>query len=150
MTRLDVERALFPVLMCSAGGLGDTTALTGLLVGGADADAADYDGRTALHLAASEGQVEATPPRGRGGRRQPPRYLGPFAPHARRRGARRSDTSQGARGDTSRSQAGKTRASTAIRRASTSVHGAERSTVATRIVWPWTRIASSTSRSVVG
>ena len=59
VTRLDVERALFPVLMCSAGGLGDTTALAGLLSGGADVDAADYDGRTALHLAASEGQVAA-------------------------------------------------------------------------------------------
>ena len=59
VTRLDVERALFPVLMCSAGGLGDTTALAGLLAGGADVDAADYDGRTALHLAASEGQVAA-------------------------------------------------------------------------------------------
>jgi lysophospholipase len=59
VTRHDVERALFPVLMCSAGGLGDTTALARLLAGGADVDAADYDGRTALHLAASEGQVAA-------------------------------------------------------------------------------------------
>ncbi len=59
VTRHDVERALFPVLMCSAGGLGDTTALARLLAGGADVDAADYDGRTALHLAASEGHVAA-------------------------------------------------------------------------------------------
>ncbi len=59
VTRVDVERALLPVLMCSAGGLGDTTALEQLIASGAEVDAADYDGRTALHLAAAEGQVAA-------------------------------------------------------------------------------------------
>lgn len=59
VTRVDVERALLPVLMCSAGGLGDTTALERLIASGAEVDAADYDGRTALHLAAAEGHVAA-------------------------------------------------------------------------------------------
>jgi lysophospholipase len=55
----DVERALIPVLMCSAGALGDVTALGRLISGGGDVDAADYDGRTALHLAAAEGHLDA-------------------------------------------------------------------------------------------
>ena len=55
----EVERALLPVLMCSAGALGDTVALERLIGGGAEVDAADYDGRTALHLAASEGHQAA-------------------------------------------------------------------------------------------
>lgn len=59
VTRVDVERALLPVLMCSAGGLGDTEALTRLIATGAEVDAPDYDGRTALHLAAAEGRVDA-------------------------------------------------------------------------------------------
>ena len=59
VTRVDVERALLPVLMCSAGGLGDTTALERLIASGAEVDAADYDGRTALHLAAAEGHAAA-------------------------------------------------------------------------------------------
>ncbi len=58
-TRVEVEQALFPVLMCSAAGLGDTEALERLIGGGAEVDSADYDGRTALHLAASEGHVTA-------------------------------------------------------------------------------------------
>ncbi len=59
VTRVDVERALLPVLMCSAAGLGDLAALERLIASGAEVDAADYDGRTALHLAAAEGQVAA-------------------------------------------------------------------------------------------
>ena len=59
VTRVDVERALLPVLMCSAAGLGDHAALERLIASGAEVDAADYDGRTALHLAAAEGQVAA-------------------------------------------------------------------------------------------
>lgn len=59
VTRVDVERALLPVLMCSAAALGDTAALERLLASGAEVDVADYDSRTALHLAASEGHVAA-------------------------------------------------------------------------------------------
>ena len=59
VTRVDVERALLPVLMCSAAGLGDVAALERLIASGAEVDVADYDGRTALHLAASEGHVAA-------------------------------------------------------------------------------------------
>ena len=59
VTRVDVERALLPVLMCSAAALGDVEALVRLLSSGAEVDVADYDGRTALHLAASEGHVAA-------------------------------------------------------------------------------------------
>jgi lysophospholipase len=53
-----IEGALTPVLMCSAAALGDRDALAKLIDGGADVNAADYDGRTALHLAASEGHTE--------------------------------------------------------------------------------------------
>ena len=38
---------------------GDVTALRSLHMQGADMEAADYDGRTALHLAAAEGHIEA-------------------------------------------------------------------------------------------
>lgn len=52
-----VESALVPVLLCSGASLGDLETLTQLLNSGADVNCADYDGRTALHLAASEGHV---------------------------------------------------------------------------------------------
>ena len=42
--------------LCWAAAEGDVTGLQRLVVRGVDLDAADYDGRTALHLAASEGQ----------------------------------------------------------------------------------------------
>ena len=58
-TEVFVGAVLLPVLMCSAGGLGDQAALERLIASGAEVDAADYDGRTALHLAAAEGQVAA-------------------------------------------------------------------------------------------
>lgn len=57
--KLEIQRALYPVLMCSAAGLGDVAALRRMIESGADVNAGDYDGRTALHLAAAEGQSEA-------------------------------------------------------------------------------------------
>jgi lysophospholipase len=54
-----IERALTPVLLCSAAALGDIGALRKLVEDGADVNAGDYDGRTALHLVASEGHLEA-------------------------------------------------------------------------------------------
>ena len=55
----EVERALFPVLLCAAGQRGDTAALVRMAEDGINLSAADYDGRTALHLAAAEGHTAA-------------------------------------------------------------------------------------------
>ncbi len=52
-----IRSALMPVLMCSAAALGDREGLCALLDDGAPIDVGDYDGRTALHLAASEGHL---------------------------------------------------------------------------------------------
>jgi glutaminase len=52
-----VQRNLL-VDLCWAASEGDLGGLKSLIARGADLDAADYDGRTALHLAAAEGQVE--------------------------------------------------------------------------------------------
>ena len=54
-----IRAALAPVLACAAAALGDIDALTSLLDSGVAPSAADYDGRTPLHLAASEGQLVA-------------------------------------------------------------------------------------------
>jgi glutaminase len=43
--------------LCWAASEGDLNGIRRLLVEGVDLDEADYDGRTALHLAASEGQA---------------------------------------------------------------------------------------------
>jgi glutaminase len=43
--------------LCWAAAKGDTKEIQRLVVSGADINGADYDGRTALHIAASEGQV---------------------------------------------------------------------------------------------
>lgn len=52
------ERRLV-VDLCWAASEGDCDGLNRLILRGADPNAADYDGRTPLHLAASEGRVEA-------------------------------------------------------------------------------------------
>ena len=44
--------------LCWAASEGDLTGVRRLVVQGVDLNGADYDGRTALHLAASEGQNE--------------------------------------------------------------------------------------------
>ena len=53
-----IREALTPVLMCSAAGRGSATQLRTMLANGADPSSSDYDGRTALHLAASNGRLE--------------------------------------------------------------------------------------------
>ncbi|GGO35455.1 glutaminase A [Streptomyces lasiicapitis] len=50
-----VESAL---ALCWAAGQGDLNEIRRLVASGADPDAADYDGRTPLHLAAGEGRVD--------------------------------------------------------------------------------------------
>ena len=55
---LQIERDLH-VDLCWAASEGDLGGLKRLLVCGANVNAADYDGRTALHVAASEGRREA-------------------------------------------------------------------------------------------
>lgn len=52
-----IHQALLPVLMCSAASLGDRDSVSSMLDDGARVDLADYDGRNALHLAASEGHL---------------------------------------------------------------------------------------------
>lgn len=56
--RDQIEQALYPVLLCSAAALGDLSGVRRMCEGGAEPGTADYDGRTALHLAAAEGHVE--------------------------------------------------------------------------------------------
>ena len=52
-----LRRALMPTLLCAAAGTGDTDAIMAMVADGAVLrTATDYDGRTPLHLAASEGR----------------------------------------------------------------------------------------------
>ena len=55
----EVGRVMFPVLMCSAASRGDVEAMERMVLGNANVDVGDYDGRTPLHLAAAAGQLEA-------------------------------------------------------------------------------------------
>merc|ERR1712212_805965 len=56
----DLKTILFPYLMCSAVFKGDMAQLQYCLDQGADISAGDYDLRTPLHIAASEGNLEMT------------------------------------------------------------------------------------------
>lgn len=49
----EVEKALYPVLMCAAAGSNDLDAMLRMVEGGADVNISDYDQRTPLHIAAS-------------------------------------------------------------------------------------------------
>ncbi|XP_054758960.2 L-asparaginase-like [Lytechinus pictus] len=53
-----VSDTLFPPLLCAAARNGDLNAIKHMQKAGANLSGADYDGRTALHLAASEGHTE--------------------------------------------------------------------------------------------
>ena len=53
-----VRAALMPTLLCAAASLGDLAAIEAMVSDGAAVhQLADYDGRTALHLAAAEGHL---------------------------------------------------------------------------------------------
>lgn len=53
-----IEKVLFPVLMCAAAGSGDLEEVKNLINHGASVNQGDYDQRTPLHLAVSEGHTE--------------------------------------------------------------------------------------------
>lgn len=53
-----IEQDFVPVLMCTFAQRNDSRSLQGLLREGANVDAPEYDGRTALHLAACMGHLE--------------------------------------------------------------------------------------------
>ncbi|VDN17926.1 unnamed protein product [Gongylonema pulchrum] len=54
-----LRNALFPPLLCHAANSGDVELLEGLRENGANLSAVDYSGRSALHVAASAGHVNA-------------------------------------------------------------------------------------------
>ena len=56
--REDVAKVMYPVLLCSAASRGDIEAVERMLSSHVSIDSGDYDGRTPLHLAAAEGQIE--------------------------------------------------------------------------------------------
>ena len=56
--RQDVASVMYPVLLCAAASRGDIEAVERMLTSHVSIDTGDYDGRTPLHLASAEGQIE--------------------------------------------------------------------------------------------
>ena len=56
----EIEQTLLPILMCSYSKFGLLDKMKELLILGADSNLGDYDGRRALHIAASEGRLGMT------------------------------------------------------------------------------------------
>jgi lysophospholipase len=54
----EVEKALYPVLMCTAAKNGEVAEIESMLANGADKNSIDYDKRTALHVACCEGKIQ--------------------------------------------------------------------------------------------
>ena len=54
----EVKAALEPILLCACANIGDLDQIRVMYEDGADLNASDYDGRTIMHLAASEGHIE--------------------------------------------------------------------------------------------
>ncbi|MAA80212.1 MAG: hypothetical protein CL916_13240, partial [Deltaproteobacteria bacterium] len=52
-----IAQSVFPVLACSAAARGDIEALERLIQSGFSLEQGDYDGRTPLHIASAEGQL---------------------------------------------------------------------------------------------
>lgn len=53
-----IEEMLLPLVLCSKAGQGEIEEIHSMIQLGADINKADYDGRTALHLAVAEGHAE--------------------------------------------------------------------------------------------
>ena len=59
MVSNEQNRLVDSMMVCWAASQGDAHELQRLCASGADLSAADYDGRTGIHLAASEGHLDA-------------------------------------------------------------------------------------------
>lgn len=57
-SRANIQKALLPVMACSAAGAGDVTELAGIFRVGESPDCCDYDSRAPLHIAAAEGHLD--------------------------------------------------------------------------------------------
>ena len=56
--QIALRRLLFPSLICNAARIGSLTRLESIKNSGGNLSACDYDGNTALHIAASNGLIE--------------------------------------------------------------------------------------------